>query len=230
MKVTFHRVSKDMNMAENMAFVGAGTGMLAAAMLQKGLNCSVFEEARPGGHIESLVLVIEEQCDERVLDELGKPQKTLRYQIREWSPDAIEALKKKTTDKTPIRDNQGHQVGWTRTHTIALEAGAEFIGDAASYPVVHKLFKQLGVQLDPFELNMDFWDKVAREHIICPPVLQTSNKSGLSCCSCFSDNAVEQNRTNISMHTILTHFTDLMRLDETIQLSLKMSIRRIWLR
>lgn len=120
-------------------------------------------------------------------------------------------------------DQLGGHVNSFSVNGKILEAGAEFIGNESMYPNVHKLFDYLEIELQQFELNMDFNDLRTNKHIILPPLFHTSkNKSNSDEIDCFSGcgffkNPEPQTKTNFSTDTILCNFGNLLNINEAIK-------------
>lgn len=109
---------------------------------------------------------------------------------------------------------------------VPLEGGAEFIGGNDIYSNVHKLFKLLGVQLDKYELNIQFEDlQNSAYKLTLPPVAHVSNgknetkkKAGDACLafiSLFNCNKTQPD-TCVDESTLEYHFPDLLNFLATI--------------
>lgn len=120
-------------------------------------------------------------------------------------------------------DRLGGHIHSIKLNNAILEGGAEFIGPPTVYPNVHKLFKYLGVALDPFELNMDFDDLKQKDHIVLPPVYHTSSGKtedgtsllNLISCGLFGQRK-KQTETRVSVDTILTEMYNLLEMNHLI--------------
>lgn len=99
------------------------------------------------------------------------------------------------------------------------ELGAEFIGPPAAYPNVHRLFADLGVELQPYELNAHVHRINIRhgdEHIVFPPVyFSTAQSNETTCCDFFGARA-RQSKLNVDHNTLLTQLDELLKIQSTI--------------
>ncbi|MFZ2314482.1 MAG: FAD-dependent oxidoreductase [Gammaproteobacteria bacterium] len=104
------------------------------------------------------------------------------------------------------------------------EGGAEFIGSETSYPNVHQLFKQLGVRLNKYELNIEIRQMnqpTQHNSIIFPPIYHCTKKVDTSLSSrFFSWLAPAQNhyqkKTVFSSDTFFNRLTDFLTIDAVL--------------
>ncbi|KTD61563.1 FAD-dependent oxidoreductase [Legionella spiritensis] len=105
---------------------------------------------------------------------------------------------------------------------VIVEGGAEFIGPPEKYPHVHALFEHLGVELKPYQLNMEFHNHQKKDKLVLPPAYFTSDGIGAQRSGCFPfltsffRKGQSQKKLTIDTHSLLCHFDDMLKMKSVI--------------
>lgn len=132
-----------------------------------------------------------------------------------WLGDSQSKLKVSVFEAGP---RLGGHINTIRVGGIPVEAGAEFIGPESMYPLIHRIFRFLGVRLDRFDLSIDFHNSKTNKHLIFPPVYAAADSDEPGASSCFGCFGLfpTQKALKISFETLFTEFSDMIEVLKTI--------------
>jgi predicted NAD/FAD-binding protein len=141
------------------------------------------------------------------------------------------ALENQPNFKVTVFDSQnrlGGHINSIELDDVVLEGGAEFIGPPEFYPNVHTLLDYLGVQLNKFELNMDFHNLRDNDHMVMPPIYHTTDGkedylgsflSKLLSLSGLFSNTLPQKKLKVALNLFIAELGDLLNLNAVINMA-----------